>query len=142
MNSRTISLLGIAILFLVSVAVFAAPPQKTDDVLAQKHLQAGITCNQCHSAGVPAQSTSKDKIPQIATAEACLKCHGSYKQLGEKTKDYSTHLNPHVSHYGDLECYQCHRVHQTSEMFCSSCHVDMKIPKTGWKKAKNPADEE
>jgi len=141
MKSRSISLLSIAVFLFVSVAAFAAPQTKADDALAQKHLKVGVTCNQCHSAGVPPKAAAKADIPKIATTEACLKCHGSYKQIAERTEDYAPQFNPHVSHYDELSCYQCHRVHQTSEMFCSSCHVDVKVPKTGWKAGKNPADE-
>jgi fumarate reductase flavoprotein subunit len=124
------------------MTAFAAPDQQSEGLLAQKHLKAGITCEQCHTEGIPTKSTSKGNLPKIATAKRCLQCHGSYKQIAESTKNYDTPLyNPHSSHYGDINCYQCHRVHQTSVLFCTSCHQELKIPAAGWKKAKNPADD-
>jgi fumarate reductase flavoprotein subunit len=140
MNSRSISLLLTTLIFLGTT--FAAPSAPSSGMLAQKHLDAGITCKQCHATGIPAKSVSTKQVPKIATAAACLKCHGTYKQIAERTKGYDTALyNPHVSHYGELDCYQCHRVHTTSEMFCTACHLEMKVPAKGWKPGKNPADE-
>jgi len=136
---------SITFLIVMSLPVFAAsaaPSKNSDDALAKKHSAAGLTCKQCHTAGIPAKNVAnKNDFPRIATKEACLKCHGNYKEIATGTTNYQKPFNPHYSHYGELECYQCHHVHQTSELFCNSCHTDMKIPKTGWKATKNPADE-
>lgn len=122
-------------------SAFSEPTAKTDDALAKKHIAAGIGCKECHTSGVPAKkAASKSDFPRLATKETCLKCHGSYKDIAAATTSYQKPFNPHYSHYSELNCYTCHRVHQTSEMFCTSCHLDMKVP-NGWKAAKVPADE-
>ncbi len=140
MNSRSISLLITTLILLGTT--FAAPVPPAGDLLGQKHLKAGVSCKQCHTTGVPANSVSTNQVPKIATADACLKCHGTYKEIAGRTKNYDTALyNPHISHYGELDCYQCHRMHKTSEMFCTSCHLEMKVPAKGWRPARNPADE-
>ena len=132
---------SIALLCAVSIPAFSAPDPKVDGALAQKHIASGFTCKDCHTAGIPAKKVSSNTdFPRIATKEACLKCHGSYKEIAKGTANYQKPFNPHYSHYGELNCYNCHRVHQTSEMFCNSCHMDMKVP-NGWKAAKVPADE-
>jgi len=87
--------------------------------------------------------------------ESCLRCHehGSYEQLIELTKDYTVHgekVNPHAykvdpealdpqaykanpeapdphdTEKGELECYQCHKVHKESPglNYCYECHHD------------------
>lgn len=74
-------------------------------------------------------------------AEYCLKCHGPFEKLAERTKDYITewdeHANPHVYVPHDtktiVECTECHDVHEIpykpdeslrkpNVQFCYSCH--------------------
>lgn len=109
--------------------------------LAKKHVAAGVTCAKCHGVKTPAKLKGRDAaFPRLANKRACLACHESYQAVAAKTVNYYGWYNPHVSHYGELECYQCHRVHRASELFCTRCHLDMKVP-TSWKPSKNPADE-
>jgi fumarate reductase flavoprotein subunit len=130
-----------ALLCAMSLPAFCSSPSTPGGTLAKKHVDAGITCTQCHTSGIPAKKAAGDSnLSRLATKEACLKCHGSYKELAEKTVGYQKPFNPHYSHYGELNCYTCHRVHQASEQFCTSCHMEMKVP-NGWKAAKVPADE-
>ena len=140
-NSKNYSLCSLVAALLVCASLaFAA--DKPNDQLAQTHLKAGVTCRQCHGDKVPAKTATPTKYPKIATKEMCLKCHGSYKELAAKTRGIREwQENPHAHHYGELECYQCHRVHQSSEYFCTQCHIELKVP-AGWKKSKNPADEQ
>jgi cytochrome c nitrite reductase small subunit len=87
--------------------------------------------------------------------EWCFRCHehGSYEQLIELTKDYTVdgeQINPHAyridpqapdpeaytvdseapdphdSEQGELECYQCHKIHKESPGLtsCYECHHD------------------
>jgi hypothetical protein len=129
-----------AALLLASVPTSAAS-ESPGGALARKHQTAGVTCAKCHGATTPSKPKGRDaSLPRLATKGACLECHGSYEAVAAKTVNYHGWYNPHVSHYGDLECYQCHRVHGTSELFCTRCHLDMKLPKS-WKTTKNPADE-
>ena len=63
--------------------------------------------------------------------EFCLGCHEheSYAQLAEMTKALEEEIgaNPHDSHYGELECRLCHKVHRASQDYCANCHT------WGWK---------
>ena len=40
--------------------------------------------------------------------------------LAEATGDEE--LNPHDSHYGEMECRLCHKMHKPSELYCTQCH--------------------
>ncbi|NIN65562.1 MAG: hypothetical protein GTO63_12870 [Anaerolineae bacterium] len=31
--------------------------------------------------------------------------------------------NPHDSHYGEMECPLCHKMHRESEDYCAWCHA-------------------
>jgi hypothetical protein len=63
--------------------------------------------------------------------EWCLRCHGSYEEIAEQPAVLEMERNPHGSHYGELDCRICHKMHQTSELYCASCHDDVTIP-DGW----------
>jgi nitrate reductase cytochrome c-type subunit len=131
----------VVIVVLALCGVGASASEKTKDRLAQQHIKAGVKCNQCHGIKIPAKPAKATQFPTLATKETCLKCHGSYKELAAKTVGIAPwEENPHSSHFGELECYVCHRVHQESQYFCTSCHIELKLP-AGFKKAKNPADE-
>ncbi len=73
--------------------------------------------------------------------EYCLKCHGPFEKLAERTKDYVTEwdekANPHVyveHNTKDItECTECHEVHaipldpkipvkKANVTYCYSCH--------------------
>ncbi len=130
-----------AVLMLLMSASSFATEGGPGGALAKKHVAAGVTCAKCHGGGTPAKLKVRDAaLPRLATKAACLGCHSSYQAVAAKTVNYHGWYNPHVSHYGELECYQCHRVHRTSELFCTRCHLDMKLP-ASWKISRNPADE-
>ncbi len=86
------------------------------------------------SASVVEESDVKD-------AAYCLKCHGPFEKLAERTKDYATEfdekVNPHtyVPHNSTeiVDCTQCHDPHpipykatdniqKPSVDYCYSCH--------------------
>lgn len=140
-NIHSFRILSILAAVLVCTS-FALAAEKANDQLAQKHQKAGVTCQQCHGDKIPAKTATPTKYPKVATKEACLKCHGTYKELAAKTRGIKEwEENPHAHHYGELQCGQCHRAHQASEYFCTQCHIELKVP-AGWKKSKNPADEQ
>jgi cytochrome c nitrite reductase small subunit len=109
------------------------------------HAQATIQCKQCHDYPLSSEISSGIKfvtgnyyVPlgfdKLATKEFCLKCHGSYTKIAELTANYDpdSGRNPHQSHNGELDCFNCHKSHGQSQLYCSQCHADMKIP-DGWK---------
>ncbi|MGV8084579.1 MAG: cytochrome c3 family protein [Coriobacteriia bacterium] len=114
------------------------------DLLAAAHGKADVKCLDCHEPTLGQQITEATKfvtgdyetpLPfvKIGTSAYCLKCHGAYDDLAEKTADYlgQPGVNPHEAHLGQLPCYDCHRMHDQSQMYCSNCHVDQKVP-PGW----------
>ena len=34
-----------------------------------------------------------------------------------------TVLNVHNSHYGDIECLSCHKIHSKGTLMCNECHT-------------------
>jgi fumarate reductase flavoprotein subunit len=114
-----------SILFMVagtlalSAALYAqntTPPLTTaggKPTTAQKHLDAGLTCKECHGEG--------RKAP--VEADKCLECHESFKAVSERTKDMKP--NPHANHLVEsdtLECTQCHHGHKAMTIVCQRCH--------------------
>ena len=89
------------------------------DYLADRHLQRGLTCAQCHGEAAPSKAPSMDH---------CLNCHGgSYEALARTTADKKP--NPHYTHIGDKECAVCHKGHQASVLLCNNCHqFTMRVP--------------
>ena len=113
---------------------------KDSTYLASTHGKLGIPCQVCHAqtmgdlAGevVSTVRHSYDeplkeiKLPK----EDCLRCHGSYQVLAERTK--GLRLNPHASHLGELDCQVCHKMHKESIDYCSQCHGPVATG-PGWK---------
>lgn len=56
--------------------------------------------------------------------EFCLKCHGDYDELIDRTVRFEQlgKVNPHRNHQRRTECSSCHRVHRRSRFTCSECH--------------------
>jgi hypothetical protein len=118
---------------------------KSSDFLAHKHEKAGVGCMECHQVTPQQQkdhlAKSKKKTYKTPLEEReygndmCFRCHGSYKELIERTKDFKTKglpKNPHGSHYGEIDCNLCHKAHRTSVDYCSQCHQPG-VNKPGWK---------
>jgi len=109
--------------------------------LAQAHAEEDITCLECHEPTVQQQveelikNVTKDyetplrerKIPK----EECLECHehGSYEELIQRTEELER--NPHDSHYGEMECRICHKMHKVSVDYCAQCHAPV-VTGPGW----------
>ena len=64
-----------------------------------KHMQKGVTCEQCHSSSAPVAA---------AKSKACMKCH-NYQDLAAASAAKKVALNPHDSHAGQLRCTLCHK---------------------------------
>ncbi len=100
-------------------------------LLASKHAAAGNDCSDCHYPS-DMEKTHKSidtalPVPvQKYSSTLCFKCHGSYADIVELTKG-RTRLNPHDSHYGEIDCFICHKVHaaKSPDEFCVSCHISM-----------------
>jgi hypothetical protein len=118
---------------------------KNSDFLAHKHQKAGVGCLECHQVTPQQQKDhlAKSKKKSYKTpleereygSEVCFRCHGSYKDLIERTKDFKDRglaKNPHKSHYGEIDCNMCHKAHRTSVDYCSQCHQPG-MSKPGWK---------
>jgi fumarate reductase flavoprotein subunit len=87
--------------------------------LSDRHVARGLECSACHGDAEKKGPVAQDK---------CLTCHTSFGEVANATKDVTP--NPHANHLvesGDLECTSCHHGHKPSEIFCHSCHADMKF---------------
>jgi len=88
-------------------------------LLIEKHKAAALACDACHKENPPRTA------PPVAT---CTGCHGTYETIAEKTQNVTPH-NPHQTHEGEIECWECHHVHKPSEDYCAKCHqFDFKVP--------------
>jgi hypothetical protein len=116
----------------------------SSELLDHKHAKSQITCLECHSITLEQEKEhlTKFKKKRYKTPleereygnEFCLKCHGSYKDLSERTKDFKSKglpRNPHESHYGEMDCNLCHKAHKPSIDQCSQCHQPG-VNKPGW----------
>lgn len=105
-----------ALVFALCAAFLAAGTAAAADKFgADKHMARGMNCEMCHGKGNPAELDPPD-------IKKCMQCHAT-KALVAKTKNVKPQ-NPHVSpHYQDqLECTNCHHMHEASENFCAQCH--------------------
>jgi len=114
---------------------------ESSDYLAHEHAESATPCQSCHSRAIG------DTLGEIVTyargeyetpleeqeysKEWCFQCHehGSYEELIQRTEELE--LNPHDSHYGEMECSICHKVHRASEDYCAQCHGPVATG-TGW----------
>ena len=101
-----------AIIYLVVLALAASLQIKpaASQELRGKHHAANLACAACHKGN----TTGSPK------AAVCSECHGDYTAVAKLTS--TSKPNPHASHEGDLRCTLCHRVHQTSTLYCNQCH--------------------
>lgn len=90
-------------------------------LLADKHKNAGITCDVCHEENPPIK-----RVPM----GVCTRCHGDYDKVIELTQ--KSRPNPHDSHVGELECDACHYSHKPFENYCARCHdFELKVKGKG-----------
>ncbi len=114
------------------------------DFLDHKHSKTGNACLDCHQLTDKEQRENVTKYqmnafktpltPREYPNAFCLRCHGSYKEVAERTKDFEKKgltKNPHESHYGEIDCNVCHKSHKPSVDYCSQCHSPV-VKKPGW----------
>jgi len=100
------------------------------NLLAHKHAEAGVSCHDCHEPLVTQQVdegikyvTGNFETPlekRQFSNDNCLKCH-NMKVVRTKT-DFEE-SNPHESHQGKQNCYECHSMHRQSSVMCTErCH--------------------
>ncbi len=110
---------------------------QASDLGANAHAEYDVACLDCHEPTLEQQIDElmvyiqgdyevplKDlKYPM----ESCLACHEheSYGQIIEMTAylEEEAGANPHLSHYGEMECRVCHKMHEESEDYCAQCHA-------------------
>lgn len=113
--TKAVTVVLLSLLGCLVTTSFAAESQS----LADRHAKMNVTCVQCHGVKTPATGA------KVGT-EACLKCHGSYEALAQKTKGLEP--NPHKTHLGNVRCSDCHSGHQESKLMCNDCHkFDLKV---------------
>jgi len=103
---------------------------------AGSHAEYDVECLDCHVPTIEQQVNElvvyvrgdyeiplrELKYPK----EDCYGCHehGSYEEIVQMTAELEDTVgaNPHASHYGDMECRLCHKMHKESEDYCAQCH--------------------
>ena len=92
---------------------------ENSEFIDKSHLDAGLECKSCHGP-LP----EKGQTPEPPSTEKCLSCHeGSYNELAKLTEEGWEERNPHKSHQGELACSDCHKVHDSFEFICNTCHT-------------------
>lgn len=112
-------------------------------LLVSLHASRGLLCSNCHEQTMQRRLQEtisylrhdyQDPLPPVRiTREACFACHehASYDEIAWRTMDLgitdaragNQPANPHQSHFPDLECSVCHRLHQESRDYCAQCHT-------------------
>ena len=82
-----------------------------------KHKNNTLTCETCHQTKIPTTS---------ATQTACIKCHGEIvkipvREIAQGNKVIK--INVHDSHYGEIDCLACHKIHGKGKLMCNECHT-------------------
>jgi hypothetical protein len=105
------------------------------NLLAYAHAQEGLECLDCHEEEavkqVHEEAVAGEPIRELKVEmQVCFECHvanehTSYEQIIELTADLEEEVgaNPHDSHYGEMECRLCHKMHKGSEDYCAQCHT-------------------
>ncbi len=90
----------------------------------QKHINAGITCNQCH--GEVEKSTNPISIHKLEK-KTCFLCHQEWKAADKCSTCHSEPIvSSHPQQWGSPKnnhCYECHIPISGNEI-CNSCHID------------------
>ena len=131
------------------VADFEAGPVDggSTAMLAAYHgADADMNCLSCHEAKIDEQVTEgmswisgsynfdsdtqmlESRSGELPTAEFCLKsgCHDGINTVDDLTAATADReFNPHDwSQHGVVTCGNCHKAHETSEFYCTQCHLD------------------
>lgn len=120
--------------------------------------EGAVKCKDCHHAtliqlGSELISFLSDnyELPLVQRKyeqEFCFSCHGNYEEIIELTKGLAKEVmiydvnegrlravefNRHASHYGEVECWVCHKTHREQEDYCAlvGCHPAIELG-PGW----------
>ena len=104
---KTKFIITLIVMLIVSVMVTAAMAQETRG----KHKENNITCMDCHKTENP---------DSPADVSACAECHGEMEDVAKLTEQLK--INPHKSHLVDIDCTECHKIHEPSVLYCNQCH--------------------
>ena len=109
--------------------------RESSKFLAHAHSKASVACLDCHQITPKKEKDNVAKFREKAFKtpleereyknDQCFRCHGSYKDIAERMKDFkgkALSRNPHESHYGEIDCNMCHKAHRTSIDYCAQCH--------------------
>lgn len=104
---------------LCGAMLVAASAQAAGVSLKPYHQSVGKDCAVCHTE----ENAVAGNAFVVPDNKACFACHGSYKDLAEKTAKLEE-SNPHKSHhYGEgIACTSCHSEHGQSKVYCNECH--------------------
>lgn len=80
------------------------------------HKENGVECVTCHETKNPVVAPNVDNISAV-----CATCHGTLNDMGKTTAQNKP--NPHDTHIGAMDCYECHNIHKPSVNMCASCHT-------------------
>jgi hypothetical protein len=95
------------------------------------HYQANVGCKDCHtdyslmaelkSAWRYLQGDDEEVLSRrVFSQEMCNRCHVSMEYQANRT-DFLVR-NPHLSHWPDLVCGDCHLAHDEQIDYCTNCH--------------------
>lgn len=83
------------------------------------HKKLGLSCVDCHNETKPEEYSSE-------MLGSCLKCHGNYETIKERTAHWGHNNNVHQSpHFENLACDVCHKSHSkpaSNSNLCVQCH--------------------
>lgn len=115
-NKATLLLAGLI------AGMLAASSAGAAQFLADRHVERGVKCEQCHGTAAPAKGAK-------VSTEQCGACHGSLDKVAERTKAKGLQPDPHYNHLVGLQCGECHRGHAQSVYMCENCHnLKAKVP--------------
>jgi hypothetical protein len=102
--------------------IFLLPSLRAAEPRPQgKHVQAGVTCFDCHKEEHPTRGAVAD--------ESCTVCHGDAPAMAAYTRKLAE--NPHAilkaGHPGPFACTECHRQHKPPVVKCLECHPTFKM---------------
>ena len=147
-----------------SVSPYQANSKATLGVV--NHREAGITCLDCHNDGLGAQIkegfawiTGSYTLPLELTIvmgdpkpgerngeEFCLSsgCHAGISNMADLAAKNVLPRNPHVQPSSQphlpFDCSGCHQLHEQSVLWCTQCHVELKVP-NNWLSQKEANDQ-
>lgn len=104
---------------------------RASDYEAGDHSQVGIGCLSCHPRTIGDELSEqvayrtgnyREPLREVKVRqEVCLRCHGDYALMGDRTADVVP--NPHLSHLGQVDCRVCHKMHKETVNYCFDCHT-------------------